>query len=210
MPCDIPARGQSGSEAVHRSLHLLEGDNPLGILFREIGILHVDRQMIGSIPEPEILVVIVIELKQATCSLVNGNAVISYSYLLREAIRAAVMPVYIQIHGNHVADSISIDHRCHLLRYGVCRHRSVLLVGDEHPLAALGQVKGRLLCLFRELDAIRVLASVAPAPCAVATAAHLTALHSVYVGPDSGTVKPECAVRDPLLLGIVFITHLIV
>ena len=70
------------------------------------------------------------------------------------------MSVDVDVHRNHVAQSLGIYHSCNLLCNGVGSHGTVLLVGNEHPLAVFSQIEGRLFVLLGEFDAEWVLASI--------------------------------------------------
>ena len=157
---DVATLLQCGSHLVYGSHYVVVCNNTLIIFLREVGVLDVDRQIVGLVLELECLVEIVVQLQQATRCLVYGHAIVGNANLLREAIGTAVVSVDIYIHRNHVAQSLGIHHGGHLLRNGVGGHGTVLLVGNEHPLAVLRQIEGRLLVLLGQLDAEGVLAHV--------------------------------------------------
>ena len=165
--------------------------------FAEVGFLDIHRQAVRGRIELVRLVVVGVEFKQGCPRLiVQIDGVIGKTYFLREVIRPAVFAVHVEFHGHDVVCTSRTDEAGGLHTDGVRRHRPRLLVGQQHPVLALGEAKRLLLLL--ELQAIRVLIPRPTAPRRVAATLDLYR-RGLHRWEHAGTVDGDGGIQIKVL-----------
>ena len=141
-------------KSVEVGLHLLHVQHRLPL--REVRLLDVHRQAIAVRVEAVYLIVVSIQFEEHRSRLViQVDAVVGQSRLLRKDIAAAVVTVHIEVHRYHIIGTCRTHHTGRLHGHGVTHHRAMLFLRYEVPVLALGQSEG--LHRTGKLQSVRVL-----------------------------------------------------
>ena len=160
--------------------------------------LDVNRDQIG--PGIEFLsiglIIVVIQLKQRSHTLVIYlHTIVREADLFCQVITALISAVDIQVHRDDVVARVSFKQTGRFHADGIGQHGAIHLVGQQHPILALGQAQGR--DLVRELEPIGIFGIRITGPRGVSAPLDLNRIG--HRGEHASTVDDDFSVKVHLL-----------